>query len=1395
MLDSFLKYCFLFLTGTLCCSFQSTGQEGMLFSRITSEHGLDSDESRFVFQDSDGFIWIGTDGGLFRHDGYEMVSFETIVPDSKKILGKAQYFEITESDDKKLWVASSAGIFYYDKKKACIRLIEQGDQVYVSTNPGDRMTIEYDPSGKIWFGGSRGIFFYDLHTQKITHYNSIKNRDNPRGLRDVLISSSGDVWLATWKDGLGRYIPETGKFEVFEEFTSGPSRTKDNVLNSLYQDRKGRLWVGTWDGGLYVVDISEPGSPEVLEWFGESTAEADGLPSNIIYDINEDLHGSIWVGTPFGLSIISTAEDREFNFLDFGNATGTKWRNHEISSILKDRSGLMWLATFGGGVSKIDLRKNKFPLYHISPPDNRKSQSVYAFIKDHKGRLLLGVQSLGFGVYDLDNKVLTTYEHIDDYSSLYALDLNTVRNFTRDKKGNLWLGTRFKGLIKYSPSRRNYIQVSDRRDHGRIFKEVFRTVPDLNNKIWALTNKGFYTIEQGGRFIDNTVKPFEPRISGDSSVIQNTFSDFNLSKNGYLYLATNSGDIWKSATSIYSDSTGTCFFKKIPRPGNNNKSLNTLFIDGKNRLWVGTNNGLEIYTEEGKPAGSDVLSGIKNLSLHAFEEDEKGNIIATSNKGLIYINMLSDETRISLYTIRNGLQANYFIKGSIFKDEDGTLFAGGHQGFNHLNPLNIKDDHMQPALVLTNLRTSRKNYYSDHTFHTGNPFRVDYDDNMITLSFSSIDMRDPDNLNYAYKLEGLENEWKYVTSNNRTATYVNLKPGKYTFRLKATNANGQWTETSLSLPVFVETAPYFSWWAYSLYALAVTGIIVAIFVLYRRKVKIREALKVENIERIKSEKLHQFKLQFFTNLSHELLTPLSVLTILSDKGLSRNDDRQEKEKILKRNVKILNDRIKQMLHFRKAETDNMALDVSWQNISGIIGDLKKDYEILAEEKGISFKINVPGDLTGYIDPEKIKICVNNLLSNAFKYTPEQGAVTLEMYATGHNGNQHLTIVVADTGKGIPREDLERIFDRYYRLKSVQGREDGLGIGLALTNHLVEIQQGTIDVESEAETGTRFKITVPIGRDITGSKDRKLSGALITEKNIEFPEQHKVSDELEDVEYSGKAILLVEDNEDYLKLMQSYLRNYYKVFSCLDGKSALDLANSEEIDLIVSDLRIPDMNGHELCRAIKGNVNTSHIPVVVVTAHAGDEERKKGYEAGVDTYFSKPINLDVLVYRIESLLKKREKIYSKFNKGQFLEPEKIVSTSIDEEFLARAKRSVEHHISDSDFSVKMLCRDLGMSNSMFYRKIKGLLDITPNEFIKNIRLRRAAQLLTDNNIHISEVAYMIGFNDLSYFSACFKKQYGVSPSTYQKKKHDEQQVVFSIPKSTPENDIWEKFNDN
>jgi DNA-binding response OmpR family regulator len=534
----------------------------------------------------------------------------------------------------------------------------------------------------------------------------------------------------------------------------------------------------------------------------------------------------------------------------------------------------------------------------------------------------------------------------------------------------------------------------------------------------------------------------------------------------------------------------------------------------------------------------------------------------------------------------------------------------------------------------------------------------------------------------------------------------------------------------------------------------------------------KQELKLEHIERTKSEKLNKFKLQFFTNLSHELLTPLSILLILSEKWSKHGKIPSENiPGIFERNVNKLHQHIKQMLQFRKAESGNMKLNIRKDNLSLVINEVIENYLLIAAEKNISLNMDVPPELIAYFDSEKINICLSNLLSNAFKYTRKGGSICLKVKRFTRENYSWIKISVLDTGVGIPKENLENIFNRFYRLPTNHTHfEDGIGIGLALTKNLVDLQGGFIRVDSIYGEGSTFTMELPVSLSYFRTNPLVGVSQLMDEAKIcnemqerEIPEPENLSIDRN----SRKTILIVEDNEDFLTLVMMYLKKYYKVITCKNGKDALRIANNHELDMIVSDLMIPKMNGYELCKAVKSTINTSHIPFIIVTARTDDHERLLGYESGVDSYLTKPVNMAVLVSRIESLLKNSEKVHSDFNTGAFLEPNKIEITSIDEDILSRAKETVEKFISDPEFTVKVLCDELAMSNSMLYRKIKGILNITPNDFIKNIRLKRAAQLLEDKNIHISEVAYQTGFNDLSYFGVCFKKLYGVTPTVYQK----------------------------
>lgn len=1336
------------------------------YSYISAEQGLDTDECNFSYQDQEGYIWIGTNEGLFRYDGYDILSFDNIIHDNS--LSQIKFFDAVEGEDNKVWFATSAGMLSFDKVNNKAEFLIQPQGAGYSLKQG-LASLSRDKSGKIWFGGVAGVFSYDPASQQFQRFLGEYNGKTVRpNVRDLVIDAEGNIWVATWGQGLGLVDQQAGVYKVMKFFDRGPNPSKYNTLFALHIDKKNNLWVGTWDDGLYVLDINDAREPIILDWFGREEKTTNSLIGNIIYDINEDKNGAIWIGTPYGVSVLQNWGSANKSFNNYSSAPKkNSLNNNEVRGVFRDHTGIMWLATQGGGINKIKIIDQNYTTYLITPVDSlKKSQSINSFTMDPQNRLLVGVQSLGFGVYDLKRQVFHHFTNFPEYKPLEELNINTVKSFIWDRKGVMWLGTRYRGLIKYDPKTKDYYSISNDFDHDAYsLRTIEKLSLDTNNNLWLISEGNLYHIVQGdGSKFDDFAVHNIAITQMDEDAPRSRPIDFDIDERGILYLGMSNGEILKSSLSIYEE--GELTFTKISMYGHNNM-VHSIYTTG-DQLWVGGENGIQRYQigESDRYIGS-YLSEIRNLKISSMVRD-RNRLLALSNRGVVALDIGEEEEGLNILSSDEGLQGNVFIKGALYKN-DNRIFVGGHNGFNVLNTRNLVFDHSEPKVNLISIGSEDREIYNVDQFTEDKPFVVKYNDNAITISFAALDLRNPDDLYYAYKMDGLDDEWNYVSSNNRTATYVNLKPGDYSFMVKSTNARGKWALQHTTLPIYVQTAPYLTWWAYLIYSIILLGILYVIFVMYRRQARAKEDLRIQSVERSKSEKLNQFKLQFFTNLSHELLTPLSVLMIIAQKWRFSASKESEKEvRILNSNVNKLHEHIKQMLHFRKAETGNMILNLQDFSFNHLLEEILENYQVVAADKGVRLDYAVQENISGKMDREKLEMCLNNLLSNAIKYTPKGGLVNLEAIQQEAGGARSLYIKVTDTGRGIPKEHLDKIFNRFYRLSAINHFEDGLGIGLALTQHLIALQGGQIMVDSVEGEGTSFELTIPLSTT---------DNSLIPSTQISFPEEEEIEsierrsrkqlNPFTDIKYSGKKLLLVEDNPDFLVLMETYLSLYYKVITAQTGTEALELANNNDIDLIVSDLMVPEMDGFELCKKIKSDVNTSHIPFVIVTARTEDQDRLIGYEAGADSYLTKPINFEVLIYRLEALLKSREKVHADFNTGAFLEPKKIVNSSIDEEFLMKAKEIVENNISETEFSVKLLCEDLGMSNSMFYRKIKGILDITPNEFIKNIRLRRAAQLLEEKEINISEVAYMTGFNDLSYFGVCFKKQYGKSPSTFQK----------------------------
>ncbi|AWW32700.1 hypothetical protein DN752_22550 [Echinicola strongylocentroti] len=1347
-------------------AFEIAPYSHMEYGYISAESGLDTDECNFTYQDSEGYLWIGSNEGLYRYDGYEILNVDDLVKESS--LSKVRFFDAIEGGSQTIWFATSKGVLSYNKKAHQFRFLQAPEDADFHLNQGFN-SIAIDRDENIWFGGLQGL--YKLNTQNDSVSKCLGtwgNGEKNLSIKDIEVNNEGDVWVATWGQGVGCFDKEKQLFDLYRIFKKGPVKSKYNVLTSIHFDSKDNLWLGTWDNGLYVLDINDKRNPIILNHFARE-AKKNTIIGNIVYDIEEDENGGMWIGTPYGVSVL---KDWATSSPHFYNITASTKRNalnnNEIRGIFKDQTGLMYLSTQGGGVNKVKITDQFFKTFNISQVDSlKKSQSVYSFIKDPQNRLLVGVQSLAFGVYDVEKQLFKHYTSIPEYRPLQNLNINTVKSFAWDKNGVLWLGTRYRGLVKYDTNSQQYYSISNDFDNDAYsLKELGKIVIDDNNTIWLISEGDLYRVDQGKsqRFDDFEVKKVPVLLSNEEHA--GTPVDFELGKDGVIYLAMSNGKILQSKVGIYTQNAHFQF-EELYDYGNE-KLVKALYIDDKN-LWIGGENGLtQLALDKEGTVVSTYLTQYRKLKINSILKTEE-HIVGLSNKGVLILALDENENPVNILSEEEGLQGNIFIGGALYQDGDQT-YVGGHSGFNILDVKRIEMDNSVPKIALTNIRSADKEYFSSSDFTTERPFVVSYADNAITLSFAAIDLRNPEGLYYAYKLEGLDNEWAYTTASNRTATYINLEPGEYVFKVKATNALGKWTGEQSVLPIFVETAPYLTWWAYLFYVVLAAVVLYCFFILYKRQARAKEDLRIQSVEKSKSEKLNQFKLQFFTNLSHELLTPLSVLMIIAQKWrFTVSKDAEKEVKILNSNVNKLHEHIKQMLHFRKAETGNMTLNLQEMSFGDLASDLLENYQVMANDKELLLKVDIQGDLNGKFDREKLEMCTNNLLSNAIKYTPKGGEVTFSATSQMKEEREYLLVVVSDTGRGIPKENLENIFNRFFRLRSVNQFEDGLGIGLALTQHLITLQGGEIGVESTEGKGASFRFMVPVDGVMTGENTAIDKITFTEEEELHWKSytDRKKANPITDIKYSGKTILIVEDNPDFLLLMETYLSLYYKVLTAENGKKAFELASSNEIDLIVSDLMVPDMDGFELCSKIKSDVNTSHIPFIIVTARTEDRDRLIGYEVGADSYLTKPINFEVLIYRMESLLKTREKMHADFNTGAILEPKKLTNSSIDETFIVKAKEVVEENMSEPDFTVKVLCDELGMSNSMFYRKIKGILDLTPNEFIKNIRLRRAAQLLEGREMNISDIAYMTGFNDLSYFGVCFKKQYGKSPSNYQK----------------------------
>ena len=762
----------------------------------------------------------------------------------------------------------------------------------------------------------------------------------------------------------------------------------------------------------------------------------------------------------------------------------------------------------------------------------------------------------------------------------------------------------------------------------------------------------------------------------------------------------------------------------------------------------------------------------------SIEEDKSGNLWLGTVSGLVklYVAAVGNDFSTRIYTSADGLQDNFIVNSSCSRD--GELFFGGHKGYNSFFPDKMEIPSQETNFLITDIKIFNHSFKNlpvelqqkispvmpTYTSKIELPYKY----NNFSIEFAALTYKNPELNRYAYRLQNFDRDWQYTDADRRFAYYNNLPSGTYTFQLKATNENGEWSGYVREFTVVVLPPFWATWWAYLLYMVLVLVIGVLIYRTIKKRILLQNALRLREMEKAKAEELNHAKLQFFTNITHELLTPLTIISATVDELKTQAPSHNDLYTVMNSNIQRLIRLLQQILEFRKAETGNLKLRVSPGDLAAFVRTGTESFKPLVKKRKIHFSLLCdPESIVGYFDIDKLDKIMYNLLSNAAKYNKEDGFIQVTL-SYDEEDREFVLLRVKDNGKGISREKQATLFKRFYEGDYRKFNTIGTGIGLSLTKDLVTLHGGTISVESEVDHGTEFIVRIPIERSYYDEEQIDDEVISLRQTAIDYEDTPEdVIAEVQELATKANSILLVEDNEELLNLMTKLLGREYNVFTAENGKEGIIVLENEDVDLIVSDIMMPEMDGIEFCKYVKGHLEISHIPVILLTAKNKEEDRAEAYEIGADAFISKPFNLTVLHARIRNLLKYKARMAHDFKNQIVFEVKDLNYTSLDEDFIQRAINCVNNHLEDPNFDQAQFADEMLTSKSTLYKKLKSLAGLNTSSFIRNVRLKAACRIMEEKgiNIRVSELAYAVGFNDPKYFSSCFKKEFGMLPSEY------------------------------
>ena len=1288
-----MKHLFLFLICKLFLVLTVWGNPAeplptIMFKQLSTTEGLSNNSVRSIFRDSRGFLWIGTESGLNKYDGYSFQQYHR----NNSGLSNDAINNIFEGPEGNVWIGTSDGYSIYDYKTGKFnnnyKNILEKLKIPSKNILGIGKTLKnefwaYDYS-KLYIWDNNSLKAYPLSTKKISNISI--------GAQYIHIMYSNGVLYS-----INKQTSETKEIAIPAVYRPLLENHEPNV----YTDHNENIWIYTYQNSLLLCK-----SNLTQQWENIHLSNCKNTQYNRVQCILDLGNGNVWILTShMGLFIYNTLNKSLAN-LQHNPLKSHTIASNNLNTIYQDKDGIIYIGNFKHGISYYS------PMSQIILCNKSlEYDDVLTFCKDTDPEFIY---------YGTDGTGLIRQSLITDTYEKIPTPANIVVDLSIDSKSHLWIGTFQKGLLCYL---KGQIRQYTTNNSQLLEDNVYTVEVDKHGYVWIGTMRGY-------------IQRLNPETGVFDTILYRPgeffMRDMYYDNDRHLYVASTGGliiiDTETQAYNIYSE---TSRFKET--------NMLTVYKDSRDLLWIGHPHGLSIWNQKNGLAA--------NLARAIIEDNNHQMWIGTGN-GISRIQITNGTYSIVNYSVNDGLICNDTNIHAILKLGNGNILIGTPKGYQTIIPQDILSTNYDAHIYLTGIelksQTDYFNILGGSSLECAQSLSLTEKENSSTLFFSALDLIETDKIKYAYKISQSHADWIY-TENNKIDLSM-LPAGNYTLSVKACNSQGIWSPNIKELKIKILPPWWRTWWAYGIYASITLCIILLIIRNLHSRHKQKQIMQAIEVENEKQQKITDMKLQFFANISHELRTPLSlIINPLEEFFVNHPEYRKGILDIVKQNADYLLELINQLLDFRKLDAKAETLKYKHDNILIILDEIFHSFDPIAQKRNISYSLTGPQHSVFMdFDYDKVRKICTNILSNAFKFTPNKGSISLDIAVKGKS----LELTFTDTGCGIEDESKEKIFQRFYQSGKNQSSNGGSGIGLHIVSEYVKMHQGTVCVKDNQPCGSVFLITLPLHQN---------SSTAVNGEETQIPETKE--------EPHPFTILLVDDNYDFLKFLSESLAKKYHVLKATNGKQALNVLEKEDIDLVVSDIMMPEMDGLELCTTIKNDIRYSHIPIILLTAKASEEHQLEGLSVGADDYITKPFNMEVLKLRINKIIEMNVKRQEIFNQEIKIEPSRITITPLDQQLVEKAIQIVEGNISETEFSVEELASNLNISRSYFYKKMIKITGKKPIEFIRTIRMKRAQQLLAESQMQISEIAYTLGYNSPKVFSKHFKEEFDISPSEF------------------------------